>query len=166
MLSVSNSTESKKMTWAMLVSIPKTSNATNIMNTKNRIENVLVDIALEKKKKLEQAKRAKQDKQSKHLHSPTKLPSSVSPTKHALVYLRDCVGIDHIQWERKEQEIKMEEPHKEEQQTETKHSPNTNAKKQLTKTQVRKYQTEQKRRKREEENARCWEEIEKLVSKM
>jgi hypothetical protein len=155
------------MTWAMLVSIPKTSNATKITNTKNRIENVLVDIALEKKKKLEQAKRAKQDK---YLHSPTKLPSSVSPTKHPLVSLRDCVGIDHIQRERKEQEIKMEEthkePHKEEKQTETKHSPNTNAKKQLTKTQVRKYQTEQKRRKREEENARCWEEIEKLVSKM
>jgi len=140
------------MTWAMLVSIPKTSNATKITNTKNRIENVLVDIALEKKKKLELAKQAKQ---SKHLHSPT---------KHPLVSFRDCVGIDHIQRERKEQEIKMEEPHKEEQQTETKHYPN--AKKQLTKTQVRKSQTEQKRRKREEENARCWEEIEKLVLKM
>ena len=159
-MSSSQSQSKKTMTWATIVSIPKTT-VDNAKKIPNRLENILVDMALEKKKKIEQAKQAKQAKQ--------------------IILQR--------QWERKEQEIKMEE----QPQTETNNFPtkqcaaplpselhicptlcsgiaqktsSPNAKKQLTKTQVRKYQTEQKRRKREEENAKCWEEIEKLVFKM
>ena len=133
-MSSSQPQSKKTMTWATIVSIPKTT-VDNAKKIPNRLENILVDMALEKKKKIEQAKQAKQAKQiilQRQRETKEKPEQKPEPDPKYICIETLCQ--------------KEKEP----------------ARKPMTKSQLRKYQIEKKKQQREEDNARCWEEIERL----
>jgi len=139
------SSQSKNtMTWATIVSIPKTT-VDNAKKIPNRLENILVDIALEKKKKIEQAKQAKQIILQRQQEQ--KQEQKQEPDPKYILAIPERISVGLTKGECIETLCQKEkEP----------------ARKPMTKSQLRKYQIEKKKQQREEDNARCWEEIERL----
>jgi hypothetical protein len=166
-MSSSQSQSKKTMTWATIVSIPKTT-VDNAKKIPNRLENILVDMALEKKKKIEQAKQAKQAKQiilQRQRETKEKPEQKPEPDPKYIwaipERISEATSVGHNEVKGFFRETtegsfvgecietlcqKEKEP----------------ARKPMTKSQLRKYQIEKMKQQREEDNARCWEEIERL----